>query len=118
MMMSTTREDFNAQTKRIIALRSGYRCAHPQCDGRTTVGPAKEPDRYEDAGRASHIFAASKRGPRGRGNLSRDEIRSVANGIWHCAQHSDQIDTNHGKDYRPWVLLGWKAAHARVQNCP
>lgn len=111
MMMSKAREDFKAQTKKIIALRSGYRCAHPECDGRTTVGPAKQPDRYEDTGKASHIFAASKRGPRGRGNLSPDEIRSVANGIWLCAQHADQVDINQGKDYPPPVLLGWKAAH-------
>jgi hypothetical protein len=109
--MSRTREDFSAPTKRIIALRSGYRCAHPECDGRTTVGPATQPDKYEDTGRASHIFAASKRSPRGRGNLSPDEIRSVANGIWLCSQHADQIDTNDGKDYPPPVLLGWKAAH-------
>ena len=111
MMMIKTREDFSASSKRIIALRSGYRCAHPECDGRTTVGPATQPDKYEDTGRASHIFAASKRGPRGRGNLSPEEIRSVANGIWLCSEHADQIDTNDGKDYPPPVLLGWKAAH-------
>ena len=78
---------------------------------RTTVGPAKQPDKYEDTGRASHIFAAAKRGPRGRGNLSADELRSVANGIWLCAKHAAQIDANNGKDYPPPVLLGWKARH-------
>jgi hypothetical protein len=111
MFMSETRENFSASTKRTIALRSGYRCAHPECDGRTTVGPAKHSDKYENTGRASHIFAASKRGPRGRGNLSPEEIRSVANGIWLCSQHANQIDTNNGRDYPPPVLLGWKAAH-------
>ncbi len=111
MAMSEERIDFKAKTKRIIALRSAYRCAHPECDGRTTVGPAKQTDKYEDTGRASHIFAASKRGPRGRGNLTEHELRSVANGIWLCAKHADQVDTNDGKDYPPPVLLGWKAAH-------
>ncbi len=109
--MSKARFDFKAKTKRIIALRSGRRCAHPECEGRTTVGPAKQPDEYEDTGRASHIFAAAKRGPRGRGNLSPDELRSVANGIWLCAKHADQVDTNNGRDYPPPVLLGWKAMH-------
>jgi hypothetical protein len=75
------------------------------------VGPAKQPDKFENTGRASHIFAAAKRGPRGRGNLSSDELRSVANGIWLCAKHADQVDKNKGKDYPPPVLLGWKAAH-------
>ena len=109
--MSEERINFAARTKRIIALRSAYRCAHPECDGRTTVGPAKQTDKYEDTGQASHIFAASKRGPRGRGNLTENELCSVANGIWLCAKHADQVDTNDGKDYPPSVLLGWKAAH-------
>src|SRR6516164_6079438 len=99
MTMTERRFDFLRTTRRIIALRSGYRCAHPECNDRTTVGPAKHPDKYEDTGRASHIFAAAKRGPRGHGNLSPDELRSVANGIWLCAKHADQVDTNDGKDY-------------------
>jgi hypothetical protein len=109
--MSEGRIDFDPKTRRIIALRSGYRCAHPECDGRTTVGPAKQPDKYEDTGRASHIFAASKRGPRGQGNLSPEELGSATNGIWLCAEHADQVDKNDGKDYPPPVLLGWKAGH-------
>jgi hypothetical protein len=109
--MSKARYDFTPNTKKAIAMRSGYRCGHPECDGRTTIGPAKQPDKYEDTGRASHIFAAAKRGPRGRGNLSPEELQSVANGIWLCAKHAGQVDTNNGKDYPPPVLLGWKAAH-------
>jgi len=109
--MSEGRINFDPQTRRVIALRSGYRCAHPECNGRTTAGPSRQPDKYEDTGRASHIFAASKRGPRGQGNLSPEELRSATNGIWLCAQHADQVDTNDGKDYPPPVLLGWKAAH-------
>jgi hypothetical protein len=109
--MSDRRINFDPQTRRVIALRSGYRCAHPECNGRTTTGPAKAPDKYEDTGRASHIFAASKRGPRGQGNLSPEELGSATNGIWLCAEHADQVDANDGKDYPPPVLLGWKAAH-------
>lgn len=109
--MSDGRINFDTPTKRVIALRSGYRCAHPECNGRTTAGPAMQPDKYEDTGRASHIFAASKRGPRGQGNLSPEELGSATNGIWLCAEHADQVDTNDGKDYPPPVLLGWKAAH-------
>jgi len=108
---SADRENFSPATKRTIALRSGCRCAHPECDGRTTVGPAKQPDKHEDTGEASHIFAASKRGPRGQGNLKPAELASVTNGIWLCSKHAGQVDTNDGKDYPPPVLLGWKAAH-------
>lgn len=109
--MSDGRIDFDSSTRRVIAMRSGYRCAHPECNGRTTVGPAKQPDKSEDTGRASHIFSASKRGPRGQGNLSPEELRSVANGIWLCSEHANQVDTNNGRDYPPPVLLSWKALH-------
>ena len=110
-MKPDSRINFDPRTRRVIALRSAYRCAHPECNGRTTTGPAKAPDKYEDTGRASHIFAASQRGPRGQGNLSPEELGSATNGIWLCAEHADQVDTNDGKDYPPPVLLGWKAVH-------
>jgi hypothetical protein len=92
-------------------MRSGYRCAHPECRGRTTIGPGKRSNEYEDTGKASHIFAASKRGPRGQGNLAVEELRSAVNGIWLCSEHAQQVDTNNGRDYPPPVLLSWKAAH-------
>jgi hypothetical protein len=105
------RIDFDAPTRRVIAMRSGYRCAHPECKGRTTIGPAKRPHESENTGKASHIFSAAKRGPRGQGNLIVEELRSAANGIWLCSEHAHQVDTNDGRDYPPPVLLGWKAAH-------
>jgi hypothetical protein len=109
--MSKGRIGFDRETRRVIGMRSGYRCAHPHCKGRTTIGPAKRPQEYEDTGKASHIFAASKRGPRGQGNLAPEELRSAVNGIWLCSEHASQVDTNNGVDYPPSVLLGWKAAH-------
>ena len=105
------RENFSRTTANIIAQRAGYRCAHPVCDGRTTVGPGKTPNVSENTGHACHIFAAAKRGPRGQGGLSSEELKSVSNGIWLCAKHSTQIDKNSGRDYPSPVLLGWKAAH-------
>jgi hypothetical protein len=109
--MTKGRINFDLKTRLAIAMRSGYRCAHPECTGRTTIGPGKRPHEYETTGKASHIFAASKRGPRGQGNLPPEELRSAVNGIWLCSEHADQVDSNNGKDYPPPVLLGWKAAH-------
>lgn len=109
--MSEGRINFDPAIRRAIGMRSGFRCAHPECNGRTTIGPATQPDKYEDTSRCSHIFAASKRGPRGQGNLSPEELGSATNGIWLCSEHADQVDLNNGKDYPPPVLLGWKAAH-------
>jgi hypothetical protein len=110
-MASGDRINFDRKTRLAIAMRSGYRCAHPECAGRTTIGPAKRAHEYEKTGKASHIFAASKRGPRGQGNLPPEELRSAANGIWFCSEHAAQVDLNNGRDYPPPVLLSWKSAH-------
>jgi len=111
IIMRGTRHNFDGKTKRVIAFRSGYRCAHPECNGRTTIGPAKKIDASENTGVASHIYAAAKRGPRGHGNLSPQELCSAANGVWFCGTHARQVDENDGRDYPPPVLLSWKAAH-------
>jgi hypothetical protein len=98
--MAEAQIDFSSRCAPVIA--AGTRSA-------TAAPPSVH--KYEDTGKASHIFAAAKRRPRGRGNLSLEELRSVANGNWLCAAHADQIDKNDGKDDPPPVLLGWKAAH-------
>jgi hypothetical protein len=106
--MIKERFEFKQKTKLIIARRSGYRCAHPECDGRTTVGPAK-PARQIRGHRQgqSHLRGVQARAAR-PGQPFPKMLRSVANGIWLCAKHADQVDTNDGKDYPPPVLLGWK----------
>ena len=67
------RTDFSQKTKVIIAARSGYRCSIPDCN-RATIGPGAFPDETSSIGVASHIFAASPGGPRGKRGLYDAEI--------------------------------------------
>jgi hypothetical protein len=75
------------------------------------------PEHSKCTGRAAHIYSASagKRAPRGSGGLSDEELKSLANAMWLCADHADLVDKNRGVDYPPGLLLSYKALHeARI----
>ena len=57
------RDNFNQQTKEIIAKQAGYLCSNPDCRA-PTVGAALGTDGVQIVGVASHITAASVGGPR------------------------------------------------------
>jgi ABC-type Mn2+/Zn2+ transport system ATPase subunit len=99
--------NFSAHTKRIVAGRAGYRCSIPGC-GRVTIGPDSAQDKCALTGKASHIFSASKGGPRGRGGLTPEEIKSANNAIWLCADHADLVDKNRGARYPSALLVSYK----------
>jgi energy-coupling factor transporter ATP-binding protein EcfA2 len=105
---------FYEKTKRIIAARSGYRCAFPGCY-KVTIGPGADSNDSSMTGAASHIFSASEDGPRGTGGLSRKERRSVENGIWLCALHARVVDANRGDKFPPPLLRSYRDEHeARI----
>ena len=106
------RATFSAQTRRLVAQRAGYRCSFPDC-GRTTIGPAIDPDKFVVSGEAAHIYGAalSGKGPRGSGNLSKSELESPQNAIWLCAYHSKLIDKNRGSDFSADTLHSYKSLH-------
>lgn len=105
-----TRENFLAPVKRVVAQRSGYRCNMPHCD-RITIGPGHEENDTESIGTASHIYSAAPNGPRGRGGLTGEEIRSIANAIWMCEVHGKLVDVKKGNKYPAPLLLSYKALH-------
>src|ERR1700694_2093725 len=104
------REEFDEDTKKIIAKRAAYRCSFPSCD-RVTIGPGKAFDEVMLVGEAAHIYSASRKGPRGQGDLTSQQLRSPQNGIWFCRVHSRIPDLNNGRDYRPSTLHSYKALH-------
>jgi energy-coupling factor transporter ATP-binding protein EcfA2 len=108
--MSDERINFSRATRRVIAGRSGFQCAFPNCN-RLTIGPGLKDDQVEDTGFAAHIYSAAKRGPRGQGELSEAELKSAANGFWTCGAHESLIDQNSGNRYPASTLLSWKALH-------
>lgn len=105
--MAKRENDFSSKTKQIVAGRSGYRCSIPSC-ARVTIGSDSLPDTVANTGRAAHIFSASDRGPRGRGGLTPEQLKSARNGIWLCADHADLVDKHRGERYPAWLLRSYK----------
>lgn len=102
------RVEFTPKTKRLLADRAGHQCSFPTCERRTT-GPGPTAYTKSGSGTAAHIFSAAPGGPRGRGCLTDEEIRSPENGIWLCADHARLVDENAGSAYTPETLLSYKA---------
>ena len=112
--MTSERIEFSAKTKRLIADRAGNQCSFPTC-GRRTVSADPATASPSSDGFASHIHSAAAGGPRGRGGLTENELRSQANGIWLCGTHARLVDNNRGVAFPPEVLLSYKCLQeARV----
>jgi hypothetical protein len=80
-----------------------------------TVGPADmDPTLTTKRGKASHICAAAKNGPRYDPKQTPEERASIQNGIWLCSGCADLVDKNGGIDYPPTVLRQWKAEHEKM----
>jgi hypothetical protein len=86
---ANNRDDFTSNTKKIIAQRSGYRCAICGCQ---TEGPGLDPGKAVSVGDAAHITAASPRGPRYNVDLTTEQRTDADNGLWACKNHHWIID--------------------------
>lgn len=84
--MATKRKDFSDATKKIIAMRAGFRCSFPGCDS-ILVSPGYDSDKVLRTGECAHIYAAAGGGLRANSNLSEKEIESPENGIFLCQHH-------------------------------
>jgi hypothetical protein len=90
------RDDFTADTKRKLCERVGGLCSNPTC--RTlTSGPAKDPNKRVNIGVASHIVAASGRGPRADCSLTSEQRKAIENGIWLCQNCSKAVDSDESR---------------------
>jgi len=100
------RDDFDNNTKDILAKRVGYRCSNPNCR-KLTAGPQEDSSKAINIGVAAHITAASKKGPRFDANLTPIERKSIDNGIWLCQNCAKLIDNDEIR-YNQDLLLRWK----------
>lgn len=89
-MAERKRDDFNNQTKELLARRVGHKCSLPDCQAPTS-GPG-DPEDWSNMGTAAHIRAASELGPRFDPTQTPQERKSLDNGIWVCANHGRHID--------------------------
>lgn len=98
------RDNFDKDTKDILARRVAHRCSNCR---KPTSGPQQEPARAVNIGVAAHITAASSGGPRYDANLSSEERKSIQNGIWLCQSCAKLID-NDPLRYSQELLHQWK----------
>jgi hypothetical protein len=85
------RDDFRSATKVLLARKVAYLCSICHC---STVGPTADGKKVVTTGEAAHITAAALGGPRFDVSLSQEERRDEKNGIWACAVHAKQIDSD------------------------
>ncbi|WP_329847080.1 hypothetical protein [Stenotrophomonas sepilia] len=109
---------FSPTTASRAAKRAAYICSNPVCR-RLTIGPdSADQNKSISTGKASHIKAASKGGPRFDPNQSSAQRRSIANAIWLCGACADLIDKNQGGSYPVVQLENWKKDHeALIKKC-
>ncbi len=86
---ANSRDDFTSNTKKIIAQRSGFRCAVCGCQ---TEGPGLDAGKAVSVGDAAHITAASPHGPRYNADLTKEQRTNADNGLWACKNHHWIID--------------------------
>lgn len=106
MSKKLNRHDFTDTTKRKLRERVAYMCCNPMCRI-LTVKPNALNDGIVRSGKASHIYAASKTGPRSKHKKSDAYLKSFENGIWLCDKCSREIDDNELL-YSSDMLEKWK----------
>ncbi|MDP9314369.1 MAG: hypothetical protein M3R24_26395 [Chloroflexota bacterium] len=100
------RDDFDKETKDVLARRVGYLCSNPSCR-KLTSGPRTEPTKALNIGVAAHITAAAPGGPRYDPTLSPQERKSAGNGLWLCQNCAKLVD-NDEQRYTTSLLRAWK----------
>jgi hypothetical protein len=104
--MTTKRDDFSKPVIRTLASHVNYHCSNPECR-RPTLGPSSNENEFVNIGKAAHITAAARGGPRYDPNLTREARRAISNGIWLCAIHADQVDKD-ADGFPVELLRKWK----------
>lgn len=87
--MPNRRDDFSKDTKDTLAARVCMRCSRCQSP---TAGPTTEAAGRVMIGVAAHICGASSGGPRFDANQTKEQRRSIENGIWLCTGCAKLID--------------------------
>lgn len=100
------RDDFDKDTKNMLAHRTAVHCSNPNCR-KITSGPQQDQAKAVNIGVAAHITAASSGGERYDANLSPEERKSIQNGIWLCQNCAKLVD-NDSSRYSADLLRQWK----------
>lgn len=102
------RDDFPLSVIRKLKERVNLRCSNPNHRVPTSAPSSKSNGDVNNIGKAAHICAASKGGPRYKAQMTSDERKSIDNAIWLCAICADKIDKD-VKTYTEEILKEWKS---------
>ncbi|AHE27027.1 hypothetical protein [Burkholderia pseudomallei] len=89
-MRANARDDFSQPVKQMLAERVNFHCS--VCDAPTLGPKTGTVDKRFSVGKAAHIRAAAKNGPRYDKNQTPTERKAIENGVWACATCADIID--------------------------
>src|SRR4051812_47102078 len=93
----------------LLWARGAGMCSHPDCKKRLVVKSTAK-DEASTIGEAAHIVARMGGGPRGRTDMTAEELDHYGNLILLCANHHTMVD-GQPETYNVEVLRGWKAEH-------
>ncbi|KKL23540.1 hypothetical protein LCGC14_2424370, partial [marine sediment metagenome] len=109
--MANERDGFNKSVIEVLAKRAAYICSNSACKT-LTIGPSPEVvDTFDYIGKAAHITAAARGGPRFNSSMTSEERKSIDNGIFLCSNCAEMVDKNNGADYPVELLQKWKSTH-------
>lgn len=111
MKLIKNRDDFDRRTAENLAKRAAYICSNPGCRALTLSPSDVSSEKHIYIGKAAHITAASKNGPRYDSTLTSEQRRSIENAIFLCSSCADIIDRNNGLDFSVKQLKIWKSEH-------
>ncbi|HUD56970.1 MAG TPA: hypothetical protein VMR02_17185 [Terracidiphilus sp.] len=100
------RDDFNQDTKWVLAHRANLICSNPHCEA-STGGPQDDPSKALNIGVAAHITAASPGGARYDSTLLPEQRSAAMNGIWLCQNCAKLVDSDPSA-YPSELLHAWK----------
>jgi hypothetical protein len=100
------RDDFTQQIKDVLAQRVNCRCSNPLCRAPTS-GPRVDTKKSLSVGVAAHISAASAGGPRFQSEITSEDRRSIANGIWLCQTCARLVDSDEER-FTTSILRDWR----------
>ena len=100
---------YSARTLKLLFAMSGNQCAYPNCSN-PLIEPATEQSDALVIAQICHIYALNTAGPRGKSDLTQNELNSNDNLILLCPNHHAVVDGQHDT-YPAHLLKDWKQQH-------
>jgi hypothetical protein len=104
--LTGNRDNFTEPTKNKLGKQVAWHCSRPGCVA-PTVSSTQDGDRVITLGRAAHITAAARGGPRYDERLTPVERKSANNGIWLCGDCANVIDADNAP-FTEQTIREWK----------